>query len=784
MPTLRNKVALVTGAARGIGAETSRALARKGVKLVLIDLDAEPLKALAAELGDDVALAAAADVCDLAAVQKAVDAGVAKLRRHRPRARERRHRQLRLGPARRPGHVQAGHRHQHPRRLPHRPRCAAVRDRAQGLHPGRLVARRVRARARAGGVQREQGRRRALRQRPASRGRAPRRRRRARPTCRGSTHRSSRTRRSDLTAFNELLASLPGPLGKTTSVDACVDAFVKGLGQAASAGSTCPGWVGAIAWPQAWSTSPIGDRDPAAARPPHPSADGRGGTPTRPVHQRPQRRSRRRRRRPETTPPREGVSPDCAETASTLDHVLIVGAGLSGIGAAVPPAGQAFPERSYAILEARDAIGGTWDLFRYPGIRSDSDMYTLGYRFKPWTGEKAIADGAVDPAATSGRPPRENGDRPAHPLPPPGAARRLVERRRRAGRSRPSAPTPARRVELTAGFLMSLQRLLPLRRGLHARLRRASSASRAASSTRSTGPRTSTTRASGSSSSAAAPPRSRWSRRWPTDAAHVTMLQRSPTYIISLPAKDPLANGCDARCPPSSPTRLTRGRRTSRSPSAIYQLCQRVPGLHEGAASGRLPGAAGCRRATTSTPTSRRRYNPWDQRLCLVPDGDLFQRDPATTSVVDRHRPHRHASPRPGIRWSPASELAGRRRRHRDRPEPAGVRRHRAAPSTATTVDARRDHGLQGHDAQRRAELRVRRRLHQRVVDAEGRPGLRVRRAGCSRTWTRNGYAASRPAPRPGGRARSRSSTSPPATCCAPSTASRSRVAGAVAAAA
>ncbi len=78
MPTLRNKVALVTGAARGIGAETSRALARKGVKLVLIDLDAEPLNALAAELGDDVALAATADVCDLAAVQKAVDAGVAK----------------------------------------------------------------------------------------------------------------------------------------------------------------------------------------------------------------------------------------------------------------------------------------------------------------------------------------------------------------------------------------------------------------------------------------------------------------------------------------------------------------------------------------------------------------------------------------------------------------------------------------------------------------------------------------------------------------------------------
>jgi cation diffusion facilitator CzcD-associated flavoprotein CzcO len=76
------------------------------------------------------------------------------------------------------------------------------------------------------------------------------------------------------------------------------------------------------------------------------------------------------------------------------DHfdVLIVGAGLSGIGAAVHLQ-QDCPGRSYAILEGRDAIGGTWDLFRYPGIRSDSDMYTLGYRFKPWKSAKAIADG-------------------------------------------------------------------------------------------------------------------------------------------------------------------------------------------------------------------------------------------------------------------------------------------------------------------------------------------------------------------------------------------------------
>src|SRR5450631_2176797 len=72
--------------------------------------------------------------------------------------------------------------------------------------------------------------------------------------------------------------------------------------------------------------------------------------------------------------------------------VLIVGAGLSGIGAAAHLKADC-PGRSYAIVEARGASGGTWDLFRYPGIRSDSDMFTLGYSFKPWTDAKAIADG-------------------------------------------------------------------------------------------------------------------------------------------------------------------------------------------------------------------------------------------------------------------------------------------------------------------------------------------------------------------------------------------------------
>src|SRR4051794_30093779 len=98
------------------------------------------------------------------------------------------------------------------------------------------------------------------------------------------------------------------------------------------------------------------------------------------------------RRTPHMPTATETPEANFTDTSIETVDVLIVGAGLSGIGAA-HHIQEAFPNKSYAILESRDAIGGTWDIFRYPGIRSDSDMYTLGYRFKPWTGSRSLADG-------------------------------------------------------------------------------------------------------------------------------------------------------------------------------------------------------------------------------------------------------------------------------------------------------------------------------------------------------------------------------------------------------
>ena len=222
-------------------------------------------------------------------------------------------------------------------------------------------------------------------------------------------------------------------------------------------------------------------------------------------------------------------------TMSEHLDVVIVGAGISGISAAWHLQDRC-PTKSYAILERRENLGGTWDLFKYPGIRSDSDMFTLGFRFKPWTSEKAIADGPSIMAYLKETVCRVR-HRQAHPLRPEGRRRGLVRRRQPLDASR----RPGRR---RGGD----HRLVPVRRAVATTtttraIRRSSSdprTSRAPSSTRSTGPRTSTTQGkkivvigSGATAVTLIPALAN------SGAGHVTMLQRSPTYIGSLPDVDP-----------------------------------------------------------------------------------------------------------------------------------------------------------------------------------------------------------------------------------------------------
>jgi cation diffusion facilitator CzcD-associated flavoprotein CzcO len=303
-----------------------------------------------------------------------------------------------------------------------------------------------------------------------------------------------------------------------------------------------------------------------------------------------------------------------------IEHldVLIVGAGLSGIGAGVHLQ-AACPERSYAILEARDCIGGTWDLFRYPGIRSDSDMYTLGYAFKPWTEAKAIADGPsilsyVRQTAT------EHGiDRKI----------RFHHRVVRAEWSTADArwTVEAQRsdtqetVRLTCGFLLMCsgyyrydEGYTPEFQGTERFAGRIVHPQQWSDEIDYEGKRV-VVIGSGATAVTLVPALAQ-------RAAHVTMLQRSPSYIVSLPAQDPIALALRRALPSKVAYALVRWKNVLLT-MLSFQLSRRRPALVKKlvrrGVQRRLP--PGYDVDTHFKPS----YGPWDQRLCLVPDGDLFE---------------------------------------------------------------------------------------------------------------------------------------------------------------
>ena len=302
-----------------------------------------------------------------------------------------------------------------------------------------------------------------------------------------------------------------------------------------------------------------------------------------------------------------------------MEHVdvLVVGAGLSGIGAACHLKRDC-PDKTFAIVEARDRIGGTWDLFRYPGVRSDSDMFTLGYSFKPWTHPKAIADGPaildyIEETA------REYGVMEA------------IRFRHRVVRAHWSTPDARWTVDverdggdvvtMTCDFLLMCAGYYRYDEGY-------------------------TPDFPGSE-------RFRGQlvhpQHWPDDldyagkrvvvigsgatavtlvpamaetAAHVTMLQRSPTYIVSLPARDPIADGLRKLLPDRLTYPIVRWKNVLLSMFS-YQLSKRKPAAMKAiirrGLEKELPDGFDIDKHFTP------RYDPWDQRLCVVPDGDLFR---------------------------------------------------------------------------------------------------------------------------------------------------------------
>ena len=307
------------------------------------------------------------------------------------------------------------------------------------------------------------------------------------------------------------------------------------------------------------------------------------------------------------------------DRARMIEHrdVLIVGAGLSGIGAA-HHLQAAFPAKTYAILEARDAIGGTWDLFRYPGVRSDSDMFTLGYRFRPWTEAKAIADGPSILGyvrATAAEAGIDKHIRFGHRVTRASwsgeQARWTVEAELPGGET----------VDADLRFPADVQRLLPLRPGLpadtarHRELPRAGRSPAALAADLDYAGKRIVVIGSGATAVTLVPALAE-------TAEHVTMLQRSPTYILAMPAEDGIA----VRLRKLLGTR--RGYAAARWKNVavttlIYKLSQRRPDMIRGwirqMAIKQLPD--GYDVDTHFKPA----YNPWDQRLCLVPDGDLFK---------------------------------------------------------------------------------------------------------------------------------------------------------------
>ncbi len=298
--------------------------------------------------------------------------------------------------------------------------------------------------------------------------------------------------------------------------------------------------------------------------------------------------------------------------------VLVVGAGLSGIGTAWYLQQQC-PDRSFAILEGRGAIGGTWDLFRYPGVRSDSDMYTLGYAFRPWTKAKAIADGPsilqyVRDTAQEAKIDRHI--RFHHQVKRASWSSEqavwTVEAERQDNGE--TVTMTCRWLHMCSGYYDYAKGHLPDFTGRDAYEGEFIHPQFWPETLDYAGKRV-VVIGSGATAVTLVPEMAK-------TAAHVTMLQRSPTYVVSRPAEDQVANWLREKLPAKVAYGLVRWRNVLMQ-AFFFHLSRRRPAMIKQKILKGVSAALGPDYDIGKhfTPT----YNPWDQRLCLVPDSDLFE---------------------------------------------------------------------------------------------------------------------------------------------------------------
>jgi cation diffusion facilitator CzcD-associated flavoprotein CzcO len=335
----------------------------------------------------------------------------------------------------------------------------------------------------------------------------------------------------------------------------------------------------------------------------------------------------------------------------SLEHfdVLVIGAGISGICAGYHLQTEC-PRRTYAILEGREKLGGTWDLFRYPGIRSDSDMYTLGYPFRPWTSPKAIADGPSilqylrETAEAYGIDRRIRfGHRVKAAAWSSGDARWTVVVER--GDSREEIRLTCSFLFVCAGYYDYEAGYTPRFEGTERFLGRMVHPQRWTNDIEYAGKRV-VVIGSGATAVTLVPELAK-------AAAHVTMLQRSPTYIVSRPAEDKIANWLRAHLPEKVAYGISRWKNVLLG-MTFYGMSKRAPSYVRRLITDEI------RRQLGPTYDVEKhfspRYNPWDQRVCLVPDGDLFDaiksgRASIVTDHIETFTEH-------GIRLRSGEELA------------------------------------------------------------------------------------------------------------------------------